>query len=267
MPLTSNKFDQVGPLARSVRDLLLFDGAITGDTTPVMPTSLKGARIGIAPAYHLADLDPQVEASFRQSLQKLRDAGVVLVEAELPGEAREAPRIALTVMAYEMIASISGFLKEHDTGITFDQLLAEAGIGTQHVVKALALPPSRPADDIYKAMLTTRDRVRNAMVRHYKDHSIVALVFPTIPCLPPKIGEELQVTIGARKVPLPVAMSHNVALGSCCSLASLVLPAALAADGLPVGIEFDAPAGKDRDLLALGLSLERTLGSLPPAAL
>jgi Asp-tRNA(Asn)/Glu-tRNA(Gln) amidotransferase A subunit family amidase len=31
MPLTVNKFDQVGPLARSVADLLLFDTAVTGE--------------------------------------------------------------------------------------------------------------------------------------------------------------------------------------------------------------------------------------------
>jgi mandelamide amidase len=267
MPLASNKFDQVGSLARSIQDLLLFDGAIVGEAAPVKSASLKGTRIGIAPAYHLIDLDPQVETLFSQSLHKLRDAGMVVVEAELPKEAQEAPRIALTIMAYEMAASISGFLKEQDVGITFDQLFAEAGIGTQHVVKALALPPNRPTDDIYKMMLTKRDELRSAMARYYKNYSIVALAFPTIPCLPPKIGEDMQVTIGGRKGPLPVAMSHNVSLGSCCSLASLVLPAGLATDRLPVGIEFAAPSGKDRYLLTLGLSLKETLGSLPPPEL
>jgi Asp-tRNA(Asn)/Glu-tRNA(Gln) amidotransferase A subunit family amidase len=38
----------------------------------------------------------------------------------------------------------------------------------------------------------------------------------------------------------------------------------LTTSGLPVALEFDAPAGADRTLLALGASLERALGP-PPA--
>ena len=43
----------------------------------------------------------------------------------------------------------------------------------------------------------------------------------------------------------------------------LVLPVGLTHTGLPVAIEFDAPAGADRALLALGLDAERALGTLP----
>ena len=47
MPLTVNKFDQVGPLARSVADLLLFDSAVTGERGQVSEMPLEGARIGV----------------------------------------------------------------------------------------------------------------------------------------------------------------------------------------------------------------------------
>ena len=33
---------------------------------------------------------------------------------------------------------------------------------------------------------------------------------------------------------------------------------------LPVGIELDALQGHDRELLALGLAVQRVLGSIPP---
>lgn len=33
--------------------------------------------------------------------------------------------------------------------------------------------------------------------------------------------------------------------------------------GLPIGLEFDGPAGSDRKLLALGLAVEGVLGRLP----
>jgi indoleacetamide hydrolase len=38
----------------------------------------------------------------------------------------------------------------------------------------------------------------------------------------------------------------------------------MSSGGLPIALEFDGPAGSDRSLLALGLSAERALGTIPP---
>ena len=92
---------------------------------------------------------------------------------------------------------------------------------------------------------------------------IVALAFPPIMIPPPRIGEDAEVDIGGKKIPLYVAMSRNIALGSCASMASLVLPAGITSEGLPVGMEFDALMGNDLQLLSLGLSLEKALGPIP----
>lgn len=48
MALTDNKFDQVGPLARAVVDLLLFDRVVTGDDTAPTATPSRGVRIGLS---------------------------------------------------------------------------------------------------------------------------------------------------------------------------------------------------------------------------
>jgi mandelamide amidase len=42
------------------------------------------------------------------------------------------------------------------------------------------------------------------------------------------------------------------------------MPVGLAANGLPVSLEFDGPAGSDRALLGLGTAVERVLGREPP---
>ena len=60
MPLTVNKFDQVGPLARSVADLLLFDTAVTGERGQISEVPLEGTRIGVPPEYW-SGLDPEVD--------------------------------------------------------------------------------------------------------------------------------------------------------------------------------------------------------------
>src|SRR5207247_5062173 len=96
---------------------------------------------------------------------------------------------------------------------------------------------------------------------HFTRHDLAALVFPVVTIPPPKIGETGEVTIGGRTVPRGLTMARNVSLGSCASMASLVLPGGLTRAGLPVGLEFDSPPGTDRRLLGLGLSLERIIRS------
>ena len=112
-------------------------------------------------------------------------------------------------------------------------------------------------------MLAQREQLKKAVRDYFERHGIVAIVSPPILVPPPKIGEEVEVEIRGQKIPLYVAMSRNISLGSCASMASLVLPAGITSSGLPVGLEFDALSGNDRQLLSLGLSLEKVLGPIP----
>jgi mandelamide amidase len=267
MPLSDSKFDQAGPLARCVVDLALFDAAVTGDHAPLHPTALRGARIGIAPKSLLSDLDPEVERITTEAFHKLRAAGATLVEAELPDAARASLGPVATILAYEMMPAIAAFLESQGTGITFEQLLQQAGESLQDSFKAHALPPNRPTQEAYESALTRRQVICEDIRRYFEQHRLIALAFPPILVPPPQIGEEAVVAIRGRKVSLTVAMGRNTALGSCASMAGLVLPAGMTSNGLPVGLEFDALKGSDRTLLSLGLSLETVLGSIPAPSL
>jgi mandelamide amidase len=63
-------------------------------------------------------------------------------------------------------------------------------------------------------------------------------------------------------MPFETAVARNIAPGSTAGLPGLVVPVGLTSGGLPVAIEFDAPAGADRALLALGLGVEQLLRPL-----
>ena len=149
MPLTVNKFDQVGPLARSVADLLLFDSVVTGDRGQVSKLPLEGARIGVPPEYW-SGLDPAVDRVAGEALWKLREAGATLVWAELPEAAKPAMGIALAIIGYDTLPGISEFLQQQGTGVTFEQMLEETGEGVRGVIKAVALPPNRPKQEVYE---------------------------------------------------------------------------------------------------------------------
>jgi len=84
-----------------------------------------------------------------------------------------------------------------------------------------------------------------------------------VPALP--IGPEADVPIDNRQISLFTALARNITPTSAAGLPGLVLPAGLTRSGLPVAIELDAPAGADRGLLALGMSVARVLGTpVPP---
>ncbi len=263
MPITENKFDQVGPLARSVEDLVLFDDVLIPNSQPIAAKSLRDVRIGISRGFLMSGLDPEVERVSKEALEKLRSAGATVVEAELPEPIPTAQQIAGTIIRYEMMASIASFLQEEGTGLTFEQMLEQAGQNMQAALKAAVMPPGRPTREAYETMLGQRERLKTAIRRYFEENGILALAFPATRTPPPKIGVETEVDINGQKVPMNAAVGRNSAPGSCASMASLVLPAGLTDGGLPIGMEFAGLSGMDREILALGLSLEKVLGPIP----
>ena len=105
--------------------------------------------------------------------------------------------------------------------------------------------------------------LREAVRRYFVDHNVVVLAFPAVRMPPPLIGEDKEIEILGQKVPIRAAMGRNLGQGSCAGMPCLVLPAGMSSTGLPIGFEFDALPGQDRNLLALGLSLEKALGPIP----
>ena len=141
--------------------------------------------------------------------------------------------------------------------MTLVQLVDQTGANIKPLLQG-----ARPLQAAYDSMLAARTSIRDAISSYFATHDIAALAFPPTMAPAPKIGEEGDITIRGRPVPNTTVFGRGVSLGSCASLASLVLPAGLTPEGLPVGLEFDAPSGADRRLLALGVSLERALGPI-----
>lgn len=262
-------FDQVGPHARGVADLLLFDSAVTGSSTSTPPpVSLKGLRLGVIRAFWFSGLDSEVEQVTAAALDKLRRAGVELVEGELPQLPHFIELVTDPVQNHDVKPSLTRYLAEFHTGITFEELLAQASPDVQRMIKPAITPGAH--DFVPEAQYEEIVRVHlpglRAMYKEYFARSgVAAIVFPTTILPAPKIGEEdMEVEVRGRRMPLDEAMSRNIAPGSTTGLPGLVLPAGLTPSGLPVALEFDGPAGSDRSVLALGLALEAVLGKLPP---
>ncbi len=259
-------FDQLGPLARSMGDLVLFDSVVAGDSAEVLPALLKGMKLGVARGYWFTGLDPEVERITSAAIQKLRDAGVELVESEVADLAHLIELTTVPIQNHDISRTLAKYLADNHTGITFPQLVAQASadIKTDFVRNVLPGGKSYVSESAYQAARDVHlPKLRDNFRTYFATTDVAAIVFPTTLVPPPPIGNDLEVEISGTKVPLEIAVARNIAPGSTAGLPGLVLPAGLTANGLPVALEFDAPPGSDRALLALGLSIERVLGKLP----
>jgi Asp-tRNA(Asn)/Glu-tRNA(Gln) amidotransferase A subunit family amidase len=263
-------FDQVGPHARAVADVALFDGVAARDASPLPAVSLKGVRIGLVRDYFFTDLDPEVERLTHQVLERLTAAGAVLIETQLPDLPRLIDLTTDAVQNHDVRIFLAAFLREYGAGVSFDEVLAGASDDIQAVFRRDVLPggPGFVAESVYAA---ARDEHLPALRRMYADYfarsGVAAMLFPATLVPPPAIGDEGPQRIGARDIPFDVAVARNIAPGSTAGIPGLVLPAGLTSAGLPVAIELDAPGGADRALLGLGLALERALGPIPAPTL
>ncbi len=259
-------FDQVGPHARTVTDLALFDSVAAGDWQPLQPAPVRGLRFGIVRDYWFEGLDPDVERVTEQALQRLREAGAQIVPTELPGLAHLIDQTTDQIQNHDVRHALAQYLQDYGAGVTFVEVVQQASPDIQAIFKDAVLPGGKDfvADTVYAA---ARDIHLPALRRLYRDYfartGVSAIVFPTTMAPPPRIGQDLTVDIKGRPVSFFTVAGRNIAPGSTVGLPGLVLPAGLTSSGLPVGIELDGPAGADRALLAIGSSLERVLGTIP----
>ena len=267
MPLTQAKFDQPGPLARSVDDLALFDAVLTGDARPITARPLSGVRLGIAPGFFFDGLDADVERVVTSALERLKAAGATIVAAEISEAVKAAPTIAFTIVGFEVAAALSDFLLEQQTGIAFDEMLERMGANVGQLLKTAILPPNGVPVEAYQQALRLREALKASVQGYFRDGNIDALVFPPVLCPAPALGDNEEIEIGGHKVPITIAIGRNTALAPCAGMPGLVVPAGMTGAGLPVGLEFEGLPGTDRELLALGLSVEQVLGRLPPPTL
>ncbi len=259
-------FDQVGPHARNVADLALFDHVVTGEATVAAPASLAGLRIGVPRRYFYEMLDAEVQRITDASLAKLADAGVALVEAEIQDLSRLIPLTTDVVQSYHARPSIAGYLERYHTGVTFEELVNQLSPDILAAFESYVLGGAQTATE--EQFIAARDEhlpaLRESCRSYFRENELAAMIFPTTQIPAPPIGDDIETTLNGETVHFAPVISRNISPGSTAGLPGIVIPAGLGNEGLPVSLELDAPAGSDRDLLRIGLAIEMVLGHLPP---
>lgn len=263
LPLSRMRFDQVGPLARSVRDVILFDSVSTGDPAAVRALPLKGVRIGTS-EFLMQGIDAECGRIVAAGFDRLKAAGVELVPTDLPSSLREASDVEQQLLGFELLEGLAGFLRDQGSKVSVDELIAQSGDNLKGLLAGARNPGSQ---ETYRLMQQKQKQIKAAAIEFFRANRIDMLAFAPSLTAAFTQGDPGTLQINGRAVELFTSIGRQEAIGSCASLSCLVLPAGVTAGRLPVGLEFDAPPGTDRRLLALGLSLENALGSIPPPPL
>jgi Asp-tRNA(Asn)/Glu-tRNA(Gln) amidotransferase A subunit family amidase len=259
-------FDVPGPLARNVKDIALVHTAIT-NAAAIAPASLQGLRIGLPKAYFWESMDPTVAAVMQASLDKLRSAGVVLVDIDLSDIVQASLPVIAILNVEGKRTDLAAFLAKNYPSVTIREALN--GIASKTIRSRIqaALDQPAPPEVVRRARATMEDlglRYRATLAAN----GVTAILFPTVPLpapLLPTDGDALpaQIDIDGRIYSSSVIL-QNAIIGPLYRAPCLSIPAGLTSDGLPVGLELDGVPGGDRNVLGMGMAIETVLGPLPP---
>lgn len=256
--------DTPGPMARSVKDVALLDATITGGQLP-RRASLAGVRLGVPRAGFWENLDAEVERVCTEALRRLREAGVILVEADLGDVFTLDQQAGFPIALYEIGQAFPAYLRQISSDITYEQVVAQAA-GPD--VKAILAAAATVQQDAYLTALNIdRPRLQAAYASYFSAQGVDGVIFPTTPVPAPPIDPTFSGEIDVNGVPQTAGefntVIRNTDPGSVAGIPGITLPAGLTSGGLPVGLAIDGPVRSDARLLAIGMAIEEVLGRLP----
>lgn len=278
----ASSLDQVGPVSRTVLDSALLHDVIAGhdphdatSLTDAWPSfaaaaregatgeGLKGLKVGVIRELPDSGFQAGVAASFRASLALLEAQGAEIVEIS-------APHFEYGVAAYYLIlpAEASSNLAKFDSvrfglrvdvpGGTVEDVMArsrDVGFGDE-VKRRIILGTYALSAGYYDAYYGSAQKVRTLIQRDFDAAfaQVDVIATPSAPTTAFRLGE---------KIDDPIQMYLNDVTTIPVNLAGvpgISVPSGLAEeDGLPVGIQFVAPAREDARLYRVGAALETLL--------
>ncbi|WP_442575943.1 Asp-tRNA(Asn)/Glu-tRNA(Gln) amidotransferase subunit GatA [Microbacterium sp. F51-2R] len=279
----ASSLDQVGPVTRTVLDAGLLHDVIGGhdphdstsltDAWPSFADAaregargdvLKGLKVGVIAELDDSGFQAGVSASFREALAVMEAQGAEIVEVS-------APHFEYGVAAYYLVlpAEASSNLAKFDSvrfglrvtphaSSTVEEVMAatrEAGFGDE-VKRRIILGTYALSAGYYDAYYGSAQKVRTLIQRDFDEAftKVDVIATPSAPTTAFRLGE---------KIDDPLQMYLNDVTTIPANLAGvpgISIPSGLAAeDGLPVGIQFLAPAREDARLYRVGAALEAAL--------
>jgi aspartyl-tRNA(Asn)/glutamyl-tRNA(Gln) amidotransferase subunit A len=270
----ASSLDQVGPVAKNVRDCAFLYSVIAGrdacDSTTVdvpevkLPerVDLKGVRIGVPTEFteHEA-IEPGVRDAVHRAIELARELGAEVGECSLPRS------VEYGVACYYLVApaEASSNLARYDgaryglrsDGADFREMVMNTrrdGLGDEPK-RRIMIGTYALSSGYYDAYYAKAQRVRTMIRREHADvfRQFDLIVSPTSPTVAFKLGEKAG-------DPLAMYLNDLLTIPSCMAgLPGLNIPCGLS-EGLPVGLQLIGPQFAENTLFRAGHALEQAIG-------
>jgi aspartyl-tRNA(Asn)/glutamyl-tRNA(Gln) amidotransferase subunit A len=270
----ASSLDQVGPVAKNVRDCAYLYSIIAGrdacDSTTVdvpaveLPTAedLKGMRIGVPRELNEAEgIEPGVRDAVRAAIDLAVELGAEVEECSLPRS------VEYGLACYYLIApaEASSNLARYDgvrfgvrkDGADFREMVMRTrhdGLGDEPK-RRIMLGTYALSAGYFEAYYGKAQQVRTVIAREHAAafERFDCIVSPTSPTVAFKLGEKAA-------DPLAMYLSDVLTIPSCMAgLPGLNIPCGLS-EGLPVGLQLIGPQFAENTLFRAGHALERAIG-------
>ena len=270
----ASSLDQVGPVAKTVRDVALLYSIIAGrdvedSTTVELPVPivlpederLDGLRIGVPrQATELEAIEPGVRTACDAALVRLEELGAEVGECELPRA------FDYGIACYYLIApaEASSNLARYDgvrygprsEGATYREMVErtrDEGFGDEPK-RRIMLGTYALSAGYYDAYYGQAQKVRTLIMREHADafERFDVIATPTSPTVAFPIGDKAA-------DPLAMYACDLLTIPSCLAgLPGLSVPCGFS-EGLPVGLQLIGPQLSENTLFRAGHALERSL--------
>ncbi|ATX82436.1 aspartyl/glutamyl-tRNA(Asn/Gln) amidotransferase subunit A [Mariprofundus ferrinatatus] len=269
----ASSLDQAGPMTRTVKDSAMITAAISGhdsmDSTSVTDapsvdwlgacdkTDMKGIKIGKPKEYFIDGMDADVRASIEAALAKCEELGAEIIDISLP-------HTEAAVAAYYVIApsEASANLSRYD-GVRFghrckdpEDLLdmytrsRDEGFGSEvkrRILTGTFALSSGYYDAYYIKAQRVRTLIRQDFINAFEKVDLIAT--PTSPITAFKLGEKTD-------DPLTMYLADIFTIAvNLAGLPGLSQPCGFV-DGLPVGLQWIAPAWREDLILGAASAYE-----------
>ncbi len=268
----ASSLDQIGPLTKDVTDCALVMNVIAGhdsrdstsanqptpDYTACLTGDIKGLRIGVPREYFVEGMQAEVATAIRTAISKLEELGAKVDEVSLP-----STKYALAVYYVIAPSEASANLARYD-GVKYGFSYREGasmwenmektrqyGFGPE-VKRRIMLGTYALSAGYYDAYYLKAQKVRTLIRREFDQvfEKFDALVTPTSPSLPFKIGEKVD-------DPLHMYLSDVCTLPiNIAGVPAMSIPAGFAG-GLPIGMQIIGKPFAEETLLKIAHAFQQ----------
>jgi aspartyl-tRNA(Asn)/glutamyl-tRNA(Gln) amidotransferase subunit A len=269
----ASSLDQIGPITKDVTDCTLVMNAIAGydssdstsvpypvpDYTQQLIPDIKRLRIGIPREYFVEGMQNQVRAALEAAIDKLRELGAEIDwEVSLP-HTKYALAVYYILAPSEASANLARYdgvkygFSERDASnvIETTERTRQSGFGIE-VKRRIMLGTYALSAGYYDAYYVKAQKVRTLIKREFDQafEKCDALVTPTSPIVPFKLGEKLE-------DPMQMYLSDICTLPiNIAGIPAISIPAGFA-DNLPIGMQIMGKPFSEEILLRIAFAYEQ----------